>query len=271
MLGALLAPAVQMVRESARRMQCGQQLRQITIAGASYHDAYDVFPPIVYESSILWRLLPFIEPNATRSSLHPAPYAPPYLRCPSDFDGWGGRGSNYGVNFGSGLDVVFDGAFSGGQSNIGAAAIADGTSNTAFASEWVRAKSDAVPIDRRDLRPIIFNLSNPGVISPATLADKTDECLAIDPSVAPVFSYTRGLEWSNGLSQSDTGYTHALTPGLRSCSVGGTVLAWTVGSQHTGGVNVAFADGSVRFIANSIARDVWRAMGTRRGNEVRSD
>jgi len=39
-------------------------------------------------------------------------------------------------------------------------------------------------------------------------------------------------------------------------------------SYHTGGVNAAMADGSVRFFANSIDQNTWRAMGTRAGNEV---
>ena len=39
-------------------------------------------------------------------------------------------------------------------------------------------------------------------------------------------------------------------------------------SQHPGGVNVLFADGSVHFIRNSIPLATWRALATRAGNEV---
>ena len=39
-------------------------------------------------------------------------------------------------------------------------------------------------------------------------------------------------------------------------------------SRHSGGVNVAMGDGSVRFIKNSINVRTWRAMSTTRGNEV---
>jgi prepilin-type N-terminal cleavage/methylation domain-containing protein/prepilin-type processing-associated H-X9-DG protein len=39
-------------------------------------------------------------------------------------------------------------------------------------------------------------------------------------------------------------------------------------SRHTGGVNVALADGSVRFVADGIDLVTWRAMGTRAGGEV---
>ena len=39
-------------------------------------------------------------------------------------------------------------------------------------------------------------------------------------------------------------------------------------SKHTGGVNAAFADGSVRFIRDGINPDTWKALGTKAGGEV---
>ena len=39
-------------------------------------------------------------------------------------------------------------------------------------------------------------------------------------------------------------------------------------SNHTGGVNVCMADGSVRFIPNSVSATTWRALGTINGGEV---
>jgi prepilin-type N-terminal cleavage/methylation domain-containing protein/prepilin-type processing-associated H-X9-DG protein len=39
-------------------------------------------------------------------------------------------------------------------------------------------------------------------------------------------------------------------------------------SDHSGGVNVLFADGSVRFVKNGIERSVWWSVGTKSGGEV---
>src|SRR5688500_11525739 len=44
-LVALLLPAVQAARESARRMKCGSNLRQLCLALHNYESAYNRLPP----------------------------------------------------------------------------------------------------------------------------------------------------------------------------------------------------------------------------------
>lgn len=42
----------------------------------------------------------------------------------------------------------------------------------------------------------------------------------------------------------------------------------TARSHNTGGVNVLFMDGGVRFVTNAIELTTWRSLGTRSGGEV---
>ena len=68
-------------------------------------------------------------------------------------------------------------------------------------------------------------------------------------------------------------YSHVVTPNSNSCdnqnySPGTIGDAITAGSNHPGGVNVTFADGSVHFIKDSVAPNIWWAVGSRNGGEV---
>lgn len=69
-LAGLLLPAVQSVRESARRSQCANNLKQMGLAIHSFHDARQALPSSVrpvlsstVRAGVFVRLLPFIEQN----------------------------------------------------------------------------------------------------------------------------------------------------------------------------------------------------------------
>jgi prepilin-type processing-associated H-X9-DG protein len=42
-------------------------------------------------------------------------------------------------------------------------------------------------------------------------------------------------------------------------------------SNHSGGVNAAMGDGSIRFVRNAINITAWRSMGTATGGEVSNE
>jgi prepilin-type processing-associated H-X9-DG protein len=56
------------------------------------------------------------------------------------------------------------------------------------------------------------------------------------------------------------------------CAGAPSILAITTAarSKHPGGVNVGMADGSVRFIKDTVSLVPWRALSTTRGNEITS-
>ena len=79
---------------------------------------------------------------------------------------------------------------------------------------------------------------------------------------------SRGV-WFGGWP-GNTLYTHSLPPNNESCQNGSSIPQgiYTLGSNHSGGAQATFADGHVEFVSSSIERDVWRALGTRAGNEA---
>ncbi len=111
-LVALLLPAIQAARESARRMQCSHNLAQLIIATHNYHSTYQVYPagvvdqaaPVAYQETgyhhgWIVRLLPYLEEvsAARQVDFSVGVYAPAnvavrdhqisILNCPSSYPG----------------------------------------------------------------------------------------------------------------------------------------------------------------------------------------
>ncbi len=217
----------------------------------------------------------------------------PIYACPSDpkSDRARDTGTNgifllptcYGFNFGTWL--IFNPTTRQGgdgitfpNSRIRVADITDGTSNTLLASEvhaWTAYTRNGGP---------------PSTAIPNTAAEvATYANSGLRDRILPgTRDGTGHTEWANGHSH-HSGFTTTLPPntnvvfvdngvtynntdyasrqeGSSLTSVSYSVL--TSRSYHTGSVNSALSDGSVRTFSSSIDQRVWRGLGTRDSGEV---
>ena len=102
----------------------------------------------------------------------------------------------------------------------------------------------------------------------------TDESLAFCASqVGTPYGYypTAGLTWFVG-AFSQTMHNHIIEPNSIYVDCVGpanpVVGIFGARSNHPGGVQALFADGSVRFVNGTVNRQHWRALGSRSGGEV---
>jgi prepilin-type N-terminal cleavage/methylation domain-containing protein/prepilin-type processing-associated H-X9-DG protein len=189
--------------------------------------------------------------------------------CPSDSNRmpsrpWGPV--NYrSCNGGSWSGRLGDGLFGQGSA-IRPADISDGLSQTAAMSEKVRGHDD---FQRLEIPADLYRLPAPWTEDTfrrwcLELSDKEASTLPRYPS-----DTNSGQTWLEG-NMTWTRYNHLLPPGNRTCANGLTWngVAMTATSYHDSGVNLLFADGSVRFVKSSVDSNAWHALGTIRGGEV---
>ncbi len=285
LLIALLLPAVQGARESARRTQCAHQLRQLGIALHGYATTYGGFPsPSMAGYSQLVALLPALDQASLASALNFSVWAEETgihspnrtalhvsvatFLCPSDTRSQGDlAGTNYAGNRGvRSRWFLDDGAF-GVILFLPLASFSDGTATTAAMSEWVRGPGHAYRVDALGT---VFNI--PGDLTgSAQFEPFVAECEGLDPATAMVSleGYDKGHSWARG-GYWQTHYNHVLTPNRRSCVVREQVQegAYSASSRHPGGAHTLFADGHIQFVRESISLSAWRSIGTRNGGEV---
>jgi len=283
---ALLLPAVQSAREAARRSQCINNLKQLALGMHNHHDAQGTFPFGAFNSPAqAWTfpILPYLEQtamsnalnmNATfydaRNSTVTSATISAFL-CPSE-PGSGTsitvsgqptrKKGNYAVNWGNshhdqgnpnpftgpaGTVVPIRGAFRVNTKTVPPMSLrdfTDGSSGTLFMSELIAAQPNGTSID---LRGDIWSTSRcafhfmaytqPNSKTPDQMDGK--EC---------VYPFGNNPPCLNG-NGSQPDFIAAR-------------------SQHSGGVNAAMADGSVRFVKNSVNQGVWQGLSTMQGNEV---
>ncbi|EAQ82302.1 DUF1559 domain-containing protein [Blastopirellula marina] len=287
----LLLPAVQQAREAARRMSCTNNLKQIGIALHTYHDTHGAFPPAHYESGtdgpsyrhqfgFLVFLLPFVEQNNiyqlvdyslidldTNANVNTAFQAAggidvaSYI-CPSDpvgrnSDEW--APTNYLGNQGITCECrerECTGLF-GHNTFFGLRDTTDGTSNTIAVGETLKGDNDAGSL--RD--NYIFERN-------VTDANDIDGCQA----TAPIKS-DRATLWLGGPPEFNM-FATIRSPNDKRFDCKGPNNGcndFSARSAHPGGANLTFADGSVRFIADTTDSTAYQAMGTRAAGDIISN
>jgi prepilin-type N-terminal cleavage/methylation domain-containing protein/prepilin-type processing-associated H-X9-DG protein len=294
---ALLLPAVQAARAAARRIQCVNNLKQLALAAHNYESTHLVYPPgqikVNFAAapkfrgfSLFVNMLPFIEQQPLYNRWN---FADPLsnadgttantsivlsaLLCPSDViqqnpistgsDRWYAIAS-YGGNGGSQShppgNLSSDGVFhaSGPAApnfrQVAPAGITDGLSNTLFFGE-----RNHLDLNYDSFLPsgwIMEPMWQWGWWAPSGgnygLSDVTMSTLA------PV-NYKLGFNYDNRPSDASSQQGFATYDAQRVCAFG---------SQHPGGANFAMADGSVRFLKDSMSMPILKALGTRAGGEV---
>ena len=269
----MLLPAVQQVREAARRIQCGNNVRQLALAAMNYESANMEFPPgwtaISEDASSgnallpgwAWSavLLPFIEQEnlanlidfdapVTNSVNQPVlmQVVPSYI-CPSDPDATiqdfgsvipppvGGGSNTRAFQQGGGLFLARTN-YSGVFGNIE-------IEDDPFRGNGVYFGNSEI-----GFRDISDGSSNTIVIGERRNDLGPVTWLGVIPGIAEPFARVVGAT-DHSPNDPDDGFEDFR-------------------SYHPGGINVALGDGSTQFINDSISEPIFQALGSRAGGEI---
>jgi prepilin-type processing-associated H-X9-DG protein len=308
LLIALLLPAVQSVREAARRTQCASNLRQIGIGLNNYMQIMGCYPPNVLNFghdpwnyfSIQARILPQLDEQPLYNTINFSvatypqvwnfresilPEARPansindtarltqisVFLCPSDGGAFAETGTNYRGNTGVGLNYQ--------------QTAEEPDSGNGMLAEFGLVTPARVPDGMSHTALFSERLRGSGSdgINPArdtfnlqVLVFTADELLLAAQAAArlnnPLIFTEQGRYWF-WLGRERTLYNHAQVPnGIIPDAMYANILTArgmsSARSYHPGGVNVLMGDGSGRFVTETITQAVWRGLGTRNGGEL---
>jgi prepilin-type N-terminal cleavage/methylation domain-containing protein/prepilin-type processing-associated H-X9-DG protein len=158
----------------------------------------------------------------------------------------------------------------------------DGTSSTAIFSEWVKANPPAAGGFAGNGLGEVYALTTGATANskgqPVNSGDYPTDyqfaqvCATVPPTNANQTWHWKGEWWAYGGTMI---YSHTNFPNRYACQYNdqnndsrATITLVNASSNHPGGVNVLFMDGSVRFIKSSIGQVPWYAIATPASNEA---
>ena len=294
LLISLLIPAVQAAREMARRAQCGNNMKQISLGITVYHESLKTFPPgnIVHDAlfetachvegeepttaycgSIGWPafILPYVEQTALYDKVDFDTYA--YVPVAGDYLTFHGASESAGDEKNKYVAENMPGLF---------------VCPSAMRTAPPGTHKDYAANGARDCPERVFNHPE-GVLyrnSGTKISDIKDgttntflllECIHSGwwkESPAPNKRVVYGANpffWVNHASQGYVVYDDGFKGGDSAYPCNAKEEArWPYRgsrSDHNAGINVTMCDGSVHFISEKIAFDVYKGLFTRSGSE----
>jgi prepilin-type N-terminal cleavage/methylation domain-containing protein/prepilin-type processing-associated H-X9-DG protein len=231
-------------------------------------------------------------PSENRKARPSAPWAPSSYKGnyggPGVFRNWSGTIVELATKS-PGDNQTYWWGVSGQMAIFGFEAVTDGTSSTALFSEKLFGAQDAsIRAGAPNAKRMIFEPGPQEWLGPqgfgtgdiTVTRNWLQMCKSVPNTLAPNGgSYIFGAHWTlaypwHTMNQS---YNHYNTPNGLTCtsaqppgqsSLGGGAAIMPPTSNHPGGVNICFTDGSVKFVKDSIAVDTWWAIGTKNGEEA---
>jgi len=273
----LLLPAVQKVREAAARMSCSNNLKQIALAVHGYHDANSFFPTNAgpgysynNTSPNSWSWLAKILPNIEQENLYKSLNIPPgTLAAASTFVSAGVKPYQCPSDSRTSLPRTdaanLPGGFAVGQTNYKGVC----GNNWAWGSFTYNPPTGGGNNGLDAGNGIFFRTDYTRPIKIVEITDGTSNTFMVGEDVPRFNNHCDWVFFNHATGTTAIPLNNAMVPGQPGFgSIGDWPNVYSFRSLHTNGANFAFADGSVKFISQSIDLTTYRQLGTHAAGEV---